>query len=702
MITVEKLLSGRQLGDVRGEFDHQLLESTFFESNDYKVLRTGDAHNALVVGRRGTGKSALAFRLNRDWRAEKRFVVAIAPESEEMVAMRALAELFGDRLMLIKSAIRLLWKYALLCETASKAEHFYKLTDEVNARQELAVPLRQWATLRGGPMEKLYHLFHTRIEAIQGESSRVAQLAGMLDLREPLRSLHEILRSKQQRVSIIIDRLDEGYEADIHGLGTADGLVAGTLEFQESLSTTCNVLVFVRDNIFRGIQEHDVDFSRNLEPRSIRLHWDPNELLFLVAKRIRYAFGLTHEADQKTWNSVTANELHGRDGFRGFLRHTLYRPRDVIDLINKGFVQSAREQRTTLTTRDLEVAATVISQLRFADLAKEYESVFPGLKILLDQTKFFGLVHFKREDIDRLFEKAIDTPACTGKERQHLEILLGGQNTAESLYSIGLIGARELSRNNYVFSHDGRPSQPLSAPDVQFMLHPCYWPAVTKNSDTSALPIEDIFDDYEVTIHSSKADERKRVLGQHIAALNDIPLGNEGAKDFENWCHKAVQYCFAQSLTNLELKANRDAPLRRDIVATNSGKSDTWKRILQDYNARQVTLEVKNYEELGVGEYRQVSAYLGREYGRFGIIICRSKNVELGRAAELQAFREFYKKTESFMIVKLTAAWLVTALSKLRSPQKYDHADVQLSKIIDSHIRVYANEGALSKRKHQK
>lgn len=103
-----------------------------------------------------------------------------------------------------------------------------------------------------------------------------------------------------------------------------------------------------------------------------------------------------------------------------------------------------------------------------------------------------------------------------------------------------------------------------------------------------------------------------------------------------------------------------------------------------------VIFEVKNFEKLTIDEYRQVHSYLGKEYGKFAIIICRDKMKELSKEAEIGAFREFYNKDGS-VILKVTATAMVQALSKIRSPQKFDAADELFSRHLDTHITMYAN-----------
>ncbi len=60
-------MKGNILGDIRAENDTKMLESAYYESSDYKAL-VESYDRPIVVGRRGTGKSALAFKLQKHWK----------------------------------------------------------------------------------------------------------------------------------------------------------------------------------------------------------------------------------------------------------------------------------------------------------------------------------------------------------------------------------------------------------------------------------------------------------------------------------------------------------------------------------------------------------------------------------------------------------------------------------------------------------
>lgn len=696
-----EIFSMDPMGDARAEQDKPMLDTAFYEWSPYKAL-LADSSRFVVVGRRGTGKSAIAYRLSRHWRDEKRFCIEVAPQEEELIGFRGLAGLFGDSVTTIRAGVKLLWKYALMMELLEALSKYYKSAGPVSAAPFLQERLKQWNGISGGIFLKLRKLTYEWLKGLDSSSSRIAELAEHLQINRVLSELREVLHHAKKMSVVLVDRLDEGYEPDTLGNGVVDGLVYGTSEFKENLGQGTIALVFLRDNIFRALQRADNDFSRNVEPRVLRLHWDPQELLFMTIGRIRAAFKLEgKEGEIKAWNAFTDKNLHGVSGFKKCLRHTLYRPRDVIALLNGAFYEARTKSRGVLTEGDVTSAARSISKSRLDDLEKEYSSVFPGLSLLLSKFQG-GDVKVTPVDVQRRVFEVLGSMALKPQEHQHLVILSKEYASVHALYSVGFLGIKNDISKTFVFCHDGRQPTKAISDTTELIVHPCYWAALgtLEIGDTEHFA-DEIFDEYEVTIYSADADQRSHILGKAISRLATIPAGDEGATEFEEWCKEAISYCFSYQLTNVVLHPNKLASQRRDVVATNSATSAAWKRILEDYRARQVIFEVKNFESIGVTEFRQMHGYLGREYGRLGFIVCRGNRIELD-SAESAGFREFYKADTSSFIVKLTASWLTNVLSKLRSPQKYDYGDVQLNKLLDEYVRVYANEQLTRKQKKRR
>src|SRR5205814_4348837 len=107
-------------------------------------------------------------------------------------------------------------------------------------------------------------------------------------------------------------------------------------------------------------------------------------LFHLVVARLRVALGLEDvESEVKVWNRFAHRELHDRDGFARCLRYTLYRPRDILVLLNEAYVNARRDSRESIVERDVEKTATNISQHRLEDLCKEYDRVLPGVRLFV-------------------------------------------------------------------------------------------------------------------------------------------------------------------------------------------------------------------------------------------------------------------------------------------------------------------------------
>jgi len=687
-ITEGIMMKINMFGDVRAEFDHSMLDISFHESQNYRTL-IESRDRFIVVGRRGTGKSALTYRLSRDWSARKFSTIVIAPTEEQVIGLRPIAELFGHSVTRIRAGIKLAWRYALLLEVAALCEKNYKTAAAIHNYETLKIHLKNWVSLGDNPFTRLRAKLKLSLHGIDNPEDRIAELSSILQINRISEEMTELSRSLKQHVIVLIDRLDEGYDPDVVGVGIVDGIIYGTDDVRNGIGDSLQAIVFLRDNIFRAVQLEDRDFSRNLEGQILRLHWDPEELFYMVCKRIRVAFDIDRESDVKVWNAITSIELHGREGFKRCLRSTLYRPRDLIALLNSAIEQARKQQRNILIENDFSESSKHISTTRFDDLGKEYAQVFPGI-IRLTTAFANGVAQFPVSYAFEIFEKVQNDATLASEILQHLRILGSDTEIIKALYGVGFVGMYDKQNSTWIFSHDGKQPEKTITTTDSLMIHPCYWNALNLQKDHLEQGVaEQIFDEYEITIHSQSTEQRATRLGQIISELATIPLGVEGAAAFEEWCKRAIEIAFAQEITNIQLHPNKNASQRRDIVGTNQGTRGFWKRIRDDYETRQVIFEVKNFEEIGIEEYRQMNGYLTREYGKLGFIICRDKQPGLEKGRELEAFREFYLQGK--LILKITASTLTNILSKLRSPAKINAGDHALDHQLDTHIRLYAN-----------
>ncbi|HEO8482623.1 MAG: ATP-binding protein [Stenotrophomonas sp.] len=691
-------------GDVRGENDHKALDESFYEWQDYRALFES-VDRFIVVGRRGTGKSAITYRLSKVWGDRRTPVITIAPLEEQMMGLRPLASMFGESLPRIRAGIKIAWKYTILLEICTQLLDDYKAKSVLERDAALVATIQNWRKRGSTPIERMRSILKQFRSEFPDEEERVAEISGFLSVERLSVEVARFLMEARREYVLLVDRLDEGYEPDVIGTSIIDGILYGTDDLRSALPGNFRAIVFIRDNMLRAIESEDRDFTRNLESQVLRLHWDHQELFYLVANRIRYAFGTSKESDVKVWNSITANELHGREGFRRCLRFTLYRPRDVIALLNTAFYQAQRQNRQVLIEADFDESAKSISMTRFNDLGKEYEAVFPGVSSLTAEFAN-GEAKLKLSEVISRIESVMNLPDLSVSELQHFNILGTAEEVLKALYGIGFVGVYDRKLASFVYSHDGKRFDKVLTDSDTFLVHPCYWPALNISGyELTQGEAEEIYDEYEIAIESQSGEQRKRILGQLMNELNPIPVGASGQSQFEAWCKRAIEISFSKSLTNVQLEVDCRQASRRNVVATNQGGGG-WSKVLAVYKSRKVLFVVKNDLKIVSEDYRQASSLLSGEFGALAFIVCRDPEHGLRRGTELETYRDLYAK--GIVIVKVQAQQLVTVLSKLRNPEKVDAGDLMIDRVLDAHVRMYASDqmglsgdGAVAKKKRR-
>ncbi|EOE2655659.1 P-loop ATPase, Sll1717 family, partial [Klebsiella pneumoniae] len=584
------------------------------------------------------------------------------------------------------------WRYAIYMELLSEIASHYKMKNDLDYKS-VEKHLLSWGAKRqnisGKIRKKLISILDTGKDV--KPATRISDLSDNFELDLLEEVLFEAISKSNHQFVIFADRLDEGYTPDDLGVAIVDGFIQSVIDIKQNLQEKVIAFAFVRDNIHRAISKMDPDFTRNIEGQVLRLHWDEYNLFNLVCNRMRVAFNSTIENNTRVWNAYTANELQSNTGFKEALKLTLYRPRDILVLLNDAFLRAATHDRTKIIIDDIKATANTISQNRLNDLLKEYENVFPALDIF---TSLFGnkKPDFSIAEASEIISQAFDIKEVNDKMKlQDILLFEGPVQVIQRLYSVGFFGLYNQQSSSYVFCHDGKEPEKEFTPGSKLLLHPCYWLALSVHeSDITPETADDIHDEYDIEVSSVSEEQRKQRIGALLQELNNIPEGKEGAVDFEAWALKAIKILFATNLTNIELHSNKNGLQQRDIIATNLADTPVWKRILTDYQSRQVVFEIKNYKTLGADEYRQVNSYLFKDYGRLAFIINRDHSENLEKHKELIWVKELYDNHNK-LVIKLPSKFLERHLSKMRSPQKHDEVNKQLSKLLDLYIRSYLN-----------
>ena len=361
-----------RLGDVRAEEDTEMLKKAFVETDDYRTLIERN-ERCIVVGRRGTGKSALALKLaERQEEEQNAILITIAGDEEENIGIEEKVRKFGDSYGRQKAAAKLVWLYAIWMEILQQVQD--RGNDGRKGRRMRKERVSKW--VQGGRSigRRVWEILRKETEK---QITEVGELDRQLDIRKIGEEVGAILEKEGRTVYIIVDRLDEGWEVSESGIAAVNGLVQGIIETRTRIKRVVPI-VFIRDNMYRGIQEKDPDFSRNIEGQVLRLYWSNQKLWEVIVGRLRIATNRRQEATEKIWNQCVEEELMGRDGFTKCLKRTLYRPRDILGLIQATLERMEMSGRSKISLNEIQRSAKEISENRLRDLFKELK--FRGSK----------------------------------------------------------------------------------------------------------------------------------------------------------------------------------------------------------------------------------------------------------------------------------------------------------------------------------
>lgn len=676
------------LGDLRAENDIKMLSTTFLETSDYHAIVNSIDFN-FIVGRRGSGKSALFIKAteffnkkNKEYR-----VFTLTPDEPSNVYLIKLLSQLTNNYHSARYIMSVVWKVAIMIEIANDLCKYYKLNRCTEKQYLLEYRNERKVLFDVNCMARIIEIIKTLSKQQSDPSCIPYQAVSYYDLDNLESAIRSSLSDINRKVIVLIDKLDEGWMPQQIPAAVIGGLANAIARVSES-NNMVHIYVFMRDNIFRVLSHFDNNFSRDIESTTIRLHWDQESLLSFVANRIRILLEITQENDIKIWNRFAKNELAERSGFSHCLHYTLFRPRDLLVLLNTSLMIASKQKRTAIITEDVENAAIRISSTRLQDLYKEYDQVLPGIELLISYFKNQE-AYYTYDKILLFLDGIIINEKYTLQQASDFAILNSGREAFLALYRIGFVGVESDIAQQYIFSFDGSSATIENiSPDKSICIHPCYWAALNlQNSELADNSSIEIFDDYTAIKSPEIAESRRKQIGQLISELPAMQLGTDGASQFENWSLRSTKILFAGNLANFELKPNGNSVQRRDIVATNIAKEGFWKRILDDYKSRQIVFEIKNITDLELDHYRQALSYSKKQYGMFIAFITRNDKEGL-RNTERKWLLELYNQHD-VLIFTIPAQALARCISKLRSKHRFDYADNYLNKCLDKYERNY-------------
>ena len=423
-----KLGSSFSIGGDQAEAD-PLLDEAFYVSKQFETVVNHDDPRCFIVGRTGTGKSAILRRL-AEISSDK--VIRIVPEDLAMpyitdLDVVARMDELGVDLSLFWKA---LWRHVMIVEVI---RHRYKV-DSPETKANMLQTLRDRLGRNAGKKQALAYLdefegkfwaetdervreittsLTKRIEAsgegaasagfLSGSASasdskevteterkelarrfqrivnetQLARLSKMIEVLDD-----DVLPSRQDFTYIVIDDLDKDW-VDSKLL---NDLILALLKTVHDLKRVRNlkVLVALRTNIFAHLDFGSSSGGQEEKFRSLvlDLQWDRQNLTNMLNARVRVA-----SRKQSAKYDAIVDLLPNQNPKRGMpleyiLDRTLLRPRDVISFVRECLAKS--EGKGQISWDSIKRAEIPYSTNRLLALRDEWKLNYPGIDHVLE------------------------------------------------------------------------------------------------------------------------------------------------------------------------------------------------------------------------------------------------------------------------------------------------------------------------------
>lgn len=476
-----------RMGDPTAENEMTTLANYYLPTNEYGLALQGDVN--LVVGRKGSGKTALFIQVRDRVRNDKRnIVVDLKPEGYQLLKLKEdilvyLSE--GTRQHLITA----FWEYLILLEIAYKLLEKDRATHKYN--HEIYDLYRELeATYRGGSVsnegdfsERLLTLsqrLSSEFKAKHGDATgqrlttnQIAELLYLHDIRA-LESKISTYLEKKQSVWVLFDNLDKGWSTG--GIDALDAISLRCLidagrkieRDMRKASHEVHCMVFIRNDVYEHVMRKSADYGK--EMRAV-LDWaDPDLLREMLRLRLISGLGVDGSLTfQQVWRQVCASHCMGEESSAFMIDRCLMRPRNLLKLFNysRGFANNF--SRTVIADEDIQKGWRVYSLDLLEELSHELVDVFPGADDLL-----YYFMDAKQsmllEELDVLLEKA----GVDEGDREHV---------VDFLFYYGVIGLRLAGGDQYIFNVNYDPKvlqirALMSGGTAHYVINPAFWPSL--------------------------------------------------------------------------------------------------------------------------------------------------------------------------------------------------------------------------------
>lgn len=412
------------------------LKEYFVETGSFNRLK--EYKKTIILGNRGTGKSALMKMLASYYKEKDSIVVEMTPEdySYDLLQSSLLKEKDGKFAKM--SAFTASWKYLLyvlaMKEYASAFKTAFKTTAKKTSKYLRDNHKNSYLTDLNIFISYLKRIEGVKIGPYEAgmKTKELHELYKLEEINSLLPELKDL--SNRRPIIFLIDELDKGWDASEEAKMFIAGLFQAALSANE-LSENFRIIISLRKELHDNIPTLYEDYQKNIDLFEV-LEWDEESLLKLITKRIEYSIkGLKCQNPKEIWNLIFDDKIGKLDSFNYIVDRTLYRPREVIQLCSESQDRAVEKRRDIIEINSLISAEAKYSENRTKDISNEYKFQYPNLINLFEVFRGASCT-FNREELEEICTKILIGDYKTGVRLKWLD----GQNEEFIINVLWIVG----------------------------------------------------------------------------------------------------------------------------------------------------------------------------------------------------------------------------------------------------------------------
>lgn len=450
---------------VSAETDTELQEY-FFTIPEIKRLI--DSKSWLVLGRKGTGKTAIYRYLETTNKSLLNDYIVISLNFKDYPW--PIHKLYKEYLSGELSAYQKSWRYLFFVKALSKLIDL-KIKKGEKIGKDLTWAKSYIQKIYGNPEPTILEVLRskiTNIKTIKGPDANIADLsfdtgeisfdkiAESKELQAKLRSnaytllnhFEDIFKSNVSgyKFMIVLDQLDENWlsgEIEEYSKVLINLLnVCRNISIDENINKYIKIVPFLRSDIYDSLIFNDK--NKLFQDTAIVISWDNDGLDSMFLERIKKYLpkNFSLPLERKSGSLFEVNFVRqGTPTFNFITRRSFFRPRDIIVYFNKIRDIHKNNKSGLYTTNELYDAAIEASKSVYNEIIDEWSNQFPEIEKLLDVLQTISVETFSYNDFVSKYKQ--EFPEATESDwRKHLKFL----------FDNSIIGQKKQGRWEYICS----------------------------------------------------------------------------------------------------------------------------------------------------------------------------------------------------------------------------------------------------------